>query len=709
MAVNEDGAISFHVANKAAMHLGRKLYSTTPPALAELIANSYDAYASEVYVELPEGGPIVVADNGIGMDFEGLNKRYAIVGSTKVPDQAPDTFESRKPMGKKGIGKLASFSLGDEYEVFTRTSSDALWRNFTVNYRAYIDEENQATYDVASKLVELPERFSRYSGFEHGFIVEIRGLRRSVIPQTIRATQNQLSRRFYIRSSVDGFALYLNGKPVDLSRNVYYGSLEYVSYFGFDEAGIRSLLGQGGDSDIAFEEYVWDKAQTAGMRETFDTLANELCVTGWIGTVAQPKQLKGDSNNSNIIVYINRKIADEDVLKGEPNSMMASEYVVGEFFADYLGEGDEDPITSSRQGLDYDDPSVKKLVTAVSRMRSHVLEEWGKRREHDAVRKMPRWLQDSAPYRKWESSLSPSQRTLNSKLLKAVSVQLDRDEIEDERACAMVNGIIGVVTNADVYRIADEIDDAGGEDLEQQERRLASIAELLTRIASSEQLKQAQIVSERLAAIDKLEQLMNAPRTLEKAFEDHLFDNPWLINPYWNQSSKSSGELKAVRQMFHRLYEESGEEYTRTFVDIYIEVAEEDYPIIVELKRNEATGYARSTSTTIQEQIKKYRRAIAQHLGLKARDMRRYSEIKAYFILSEDMGLPGQDHAITFDEDDMRIFEMLNIEILPYNKLVEQAKKAYRDHLKVLDEAEQIPFLRIGSTDGQDSPDASEQ
>lgn len=52
MTVNEEGIINFHVANRAATHLGRKLYSTTPPALAELIANSYDAYATEVRVTI---------------------------------------------------------------------------------------------------------------------------------------------------------------------------------------------------------------------------------------------------------------------------------------------------------------------------------------------------------------------------------------------------------------------------------------------------------------------------------------------------------------------------------------------------------------------------------------------------------------------------------------------------------------------------------
>lgn len=700
MANIEDETIGFHVANKAAMHLGRKLYSTTPPALAELIANSYDAYASQVYVEIPEGGPIVVADNGIGMDLEGLNGRYAIVGSTKVIDPAPEGFATRKPMGKKGIGKLASFSLGDEYEVYTRTDSNSLWRNFTVNYRDYITEDNQATYKVESKLVELPERLSQYASFEHGFIVEIRGLRRSITSQTIKATRSQLSRRFYIKSQLDDFELYLGDNPIDLSRNQYYRSLEYVWYFGFKETGIQELLDPDGDSNITFEEYDWSKAQFSDVRTTFDSLANEHEVTGWIGTVGQPKQLKGDANNSNIVVYINKKIADEDVLKGEPNSMMASEYVVGEFFADYLGEGEEDPITSSRQGLDYDDPNVKLLVSAISRMRSHVLNEWGNRREKDVLKKMPGWLLDNESYTKWESELSPSQKKLNSKLLKAVSVQLDREELDDDRACALVNGIIDVVTNADVYRLADEIGEIDNDD---QEAQLVSVARLLSSIAASERLKQAQIVSERLKAIDRLKELMANQTNLERTFEDHLFDNPWLINPYWNQSEKSQGQLKAVRQKFHKLYDEMEDEYRNTFIDIYIEVAEEKYPIIVELKRNTAKGYAKATPTSIQEQIGKYRQAIIQELGLEGPAADRPSVIKAYFILSEDTGRPGQNHAITFNDDDLETFRVRNIEILPYNVLVARARQAYQEHMKVLDATESIPFLRLDKAESVSS------
>lgn len=691
--MNEDSnkqMIGFHMANKAAMHLGRKLYSTTPPALAELIANSYDAYASEVFLELDaERDRIVVADNGIGMSYDGLTNRYAIIGNTKVPDEAPDGFMTRKPMGKKGIGKLASFSLGNDYEVWTRENSANLWRNFAVNYYDYINEDNRDIYQVPSRLVKLPDRLSSYRDFDHGFIIEVKILRRKILPQTLKGIQSQLSRRFYIKSSSDSFTLYLNGEPIDLSLNIYYRSLEFVTYFGYEKAELQDLLDPEDKNNIEFVEYPHNKGN-ADNQELFKKLLSNQ-VHGWIGTVGQPKQLKGDSNNSNIVVYINKKIADEDVLKNEPNSTLANEYIVGEFFADYLGEGD-DPITSSRQGLDHDDPKVQDLIKMISKIRSYVIEQWGERREHYAIKRMPKWLQENHSYKTWEEGLNPSQQKLNSKLLKAVSVQLDRNELDDERACAMVNSIIDVVTNEDIYRLADELEKITEDNFEV---RLASVAELLSRIASSERLKQAQIVSERLAAIKKLEDLMADPTTLERTFEEHLFDNPWLINPYWNQSYKSQSEIDIIRQKFHKLYDEKDETYKRTFIDIYIEVAEEQYPIVIELKRNTAEGYAKVTASSIQEQIEKYRQAIIQSLGIDAPSMDKPSVIKAYFILSENAGLSGQNHPITFNQDDMATFKIRNIEVLQYSQLVHRAKQAYREHMKVLEDSEQIPFLRL--------------
>lgn len=55
-------------------HLGIKMYSQLPYALAELVANAYDAGAGKVQIKLydsdPENKRIVITDDGDGMSYE---------------------------------------------------------------------------------------------------------------------------------------------------------------------------------------------------------------------------------------------------------------------------------------------------------------------------------------------------------------------------------------------------------------------------------------------------------------------------------------------------------------------------------------------------------------------------------------------------------------------------------------------------------------
>ncbi|WP_227719084.1 ATP-binding protein [Neisseria gonorrhoeae] len=72
-------------------HLGVKMYSHTVPAIAELIANAYDACATEVEVRLfdkPEH-KIVIKDNGIGMSFDEINDFYLRIGRNRREENKP--------------------------------------------------------------------------------------------------------------------------------------------------------------------------------------------------------------------------------------------------------------------------------------------------------------------------------------------------------------------------------------------------------------------------------------------------------------------------------------------------------------------------------------------------------------------------------------------------------------------------------------------
>ena len=677
------------MANRAATHLGRKLYSTTPPALAELIANSYDAYASEVHVFVEKDADyIVVADNGKGMTLDELNAKYALVGREKLKEATPVGFDHRDPMGQKGIGKLASFSLGDDYEVYTKTEGDSQWRHFSVEYDRFIRDESE--YDVESNLCELPEPLKKYDSFEHGFITVIHNLRRGVTTHTIDSLIMQLSRRFYIKSDTSNFKLFLNGDEVDLSRNAYYGSMDYATYVGFSDEEIKDLL-DAEEKLIDIVSYNPNTIQDETIRQNLESLVLEKGLKGWVGTVEQPKQLKEHGNNANVIVYINGKIADEDVLKDHANSMIANQYVVGEFFADYLSSDSEDPITSSRQGLDNADPEVSNLISVIKSIRSTVINTWDSRREKNAVEKLPKWATEDESYQNWIKDLNPEQQKLHNRLLKTLTVKMDESEQDQDEIKALLNSFTDVVENNAIYQLANEI---AGNANSSQDELLVAIAQLLNRVSASESIKQAAIVGERLQAIKTLEDLMDNPKAVEKVFEEHLAANPWLINPYWNQTTKTQEEIRIVTQEFNRLYSNENDEYRRTFIDICIYVAEEEYPIIIELKRNAVTSYSKVKYSDIYNQITDYRRALIQKMGSESKQIRE-EDIPAYFIGSEKMGVAGQGHAIEFTDLEFKLLDESNITLMTYQDLVLHANRAYRDHIEVIEAKQSIPYFKM--------------
>lgn len=105
--------------------LSEQLYQSPMKAIEELVVNSFDAEASVCRLSIPdklEGGeePIVVYDNGIGMDEEGLKDLWHIGHSRKREEQI-EKARKRKQIGKFGIGKLATYSIARRITYITRT------------------------------------------------------------------------------------------------------------------------------------------------------------------------------------------------------------------------------------------------------------------------------------------------------------------------------------------------------------------------------------------------------------------------------------------------------------------------------------------------------------------------------------------------------------------------------------------------------------
>lgn len=95
-------------------HFSAGLYTSPNKAVEELVSNSYDAFAYNVHVIVPDNlsapeATIWVVDDGESMDVQGFRDLWKIGESTKRDPRRES--KKRPPIGKFGIGKLATYVL----------------------------------------------------------------------------------------------------------------------------------------------------------------------------------------------------------------------------------------------------------------------------------------------------------------------------------------------------------------------------------------------------------------------------------------------------------------------------------------------------------------------------------------------------------------------------------------------------------------------
>ena len=98
--------------------IGERLYEQSIELIRELVNNAYDADATRVDVTVSEK-EIVVADNGEGMDIEGLKQYFNVGSDEKLTNPISPRF-GRNRIGQFGIGKFASLAAASRFEVFTQ-------------------------------------------------------------------------------------------------------------------------------------------------------------------------------------------------------------------------------------------------------------------------------------------------------------------------------------------------------------------------------------------------------------------------------------------------------------------------------------------------------------------------------------------------------------------------------------------------------------
>lgn len=194
-------------------------------ALVELVANAWDAYATEVSIVWPEAGsktPFSIRDNGSGMSKGEFSKRWRTLDYDRATHQGvivhpPGNVENARPRhvyGHNGRGRHAAFHFSSPYRVVT--SKDGK--------RCVFEVSQGTTNPIEIELIEEDE-----GHFPNG--TEIRAVRvvgsslSSDDVRSVLSTRFLLDPRFSV--NVDGIAVTFDDVPVDQIKEVMVPVADY--------------------------------------------------------------------------------------------------------------------------------------------------------------------------------------------------------------------------------------------------------------------------------------------------------------------------------------------------------------------------------------------------------------------------------------------------------------------------------------------------
>jgi hypothetical protein len=633
-------------------HLGIGLYSSTPAVVTEIVANAWDADASMVTVEILDDR-IIVHDNGHGMGDDELQARFLRVGYARRDQGKGNRSDGleRRVMGRKGIGKLAMFSLANQIDVWSKMAGQD-----AVSARINVDQlKKDIKQDKKYQLEKLESKFDW--GVGTGTRIVLSKLTAGT-DKTESFLRPRIARRFSVLGGLHDFTVILGGEAVTTQDRGYHSDIQF--WWDLDDdtrTAQKPLL-----KNLATDEEGHECVKRINNTVVVDTRAYSL--TGFIATVAKPKSLKKTDDNINqISLFANGRVFQEDMLKDIGNAKVFNSYIVGEIHANFLDADEIDRATANREAVKTGDP----LVSAVRNWLKNALDEiadqwdeWRRQQNLESDDERTKLALDA-----WYASLTDSRdRKLAQRLINPILAgEHSNDETKNKQIKQDL--IRSAIVGFEKLRIRKQLD------------RLDKVTDVLSvefqRLFSSlddvEATHYHEITRSRLQVIEKFEKEVVIPQALEKVAQTYLFDHLWLLDPTWGPV----GESKIMEQTLTlELKKVAPDADTGARVDIAYRTSSGRH-IIVELKR---PGLKSVDVNDLIKQGKKYRAATREYLtnhpdlgGLNGRT----PAIDVIFVTEE---LPK-----TTDGDALDDLRKSDMQSFTYRGMIANARRAYQEYI----------------------------
>lgn len=511
--------------------LGVKLYDKVSAAVAELVANAYDADAEKVLVRIPlatllakrdEDGSVIghgyaieVVDDGNGMTPDEAIDHYLKVGRDrrKHPEQGSKSRRKRRSvMGRKGIGKLAPFGICTTIEVISsggeETSKGYLTTHFAMDFR-----EIMADTDESIDLT--PGDRDRTYADTAGTTIRLKDFLPKRVPDA-ETFHRQLARRFVFAQPDFELVVEDTRSPNDNPpRKVEPFDVPLIDGTRVDVAS-RPVMTDDGD---------------------------EYPVQGWL---ALAKEAYKNEEMAGVRIYARNKIVattrDFEQPAGFTGEFTMRSYLVGEVHAEWLdSDSGEDLIRTDRQGILWD----SELGRALRQWGAEIIREIGaasRKPTRQRVRRM--FFEKSDLKRKARERFSDEAVVRAAMSLgEQIGGFAAEDQLTDEDyVCDLVDVILGVAPHKALIEAFQEF----GKATTGREATLSELNDLFGKTRIAEMASYSQIAAERVRIIEELQSVVFDDESDEAALQNLLAKGPWLIHPTWTVITQNQA-LKSLR------------------------------------------------------------------------------------------------------------------------------------------------------------------